>query len=73
MGFLDKLFGAEKAKPLNRDLKEEALRTIDALNAQIVMIEDDPNLSEMEKDEKIRLLKREIRTFAESMGWKYDE
>lgn len=73
MGFLDKLFGAEKAKPRNRVLKEEALQTIDALNAQIVCIESNPNLSEMEKDDQIRLLKREIRTFAESMGWKYDE
>lgn len=69
MKFLGKLFGAEK-KP---DLKEEALRTIDALNAQIVCIESDPDLSEMEKDEQIRLLKREIRRFADSMGWKYDE
>ncbi len=69
MGFLGKLFGAEKKS----DLKEEALRTIDALNAQIVCIESNPDLSEMEKDEQIRLLKREIRRFADSMGWKYDE
>ena len=69
MGFLGKLFGAEK-KP---DLKEEALRMIDALNTQIVRIESNPDHSEMEKDEQIRLLKREIRRFADSMGWKYDE
>lgn len=73
MGLFDKLFGAEKAKSPKPDLKEEALQTIDELNARIYAIEENPNLSEMEKDEQIRLLKREIRTFAEAMGWKYDE
>ena len=74
MGILGKLFGEKNpgAKPASRSLKEESLTAIDALNAQIAGLENDPNLSDAQKAEQIALLKREIKTFADAMGWKYD-
>lgn len=72
MGFLDKLFGSKQEKPASRDLKEQALTAIDALNAQIVQLEENPDIPETEKAEQIRRLNEEIRTFSASMGWKYD-
>lgn len=72
MSIPGKLFGVKNAavKPASRSLKEESLTAIDALNAQIAGLENDPNLSDAQKAEQIALLKREIGTFADAMGWK---
>ena len=75
MSIFGKLFGVKSAdtKPASRSLKEESLTAIDALNAQIVDLENDPNLSDAQKAEQIALLEREIKRFSDAMGWKHGE
>ncbi len=72
MGLFGKLFGNAGAEKKN-SMQEQALSAIDQINAQIMALEQNPDIPEEEKADKIRLLKHELKRFAESMGWEYNE
>ncbi len=72
MGLFGKLFGNAGAEKKN-SMREQALSVIDQINLQIMELEQNPDIPEEEKADKIRLLHHEIKRFAESMGWEYNE
>ncbi len=74
MGLLGKLFGQKNgaAKPAKHSMQEEALKVMDSLHAQIVQLEENPDIPEAEKAERIGKLKQEMQKFSDAMGWKYE-